>query len=197
MRYILLPISYLKRPSLVFALVTTSGSLIAYNMNLKARALVKMTAHSGDATTLDWHPTRPYVVATGGAGDRCVKIWDLESYLNFNKDENNMNVNQSTWTSRGESVGTEDSGDAESSRSVWTLLNLCCLFQPVSNWFFLVSLQPFCNIRTSISVCVADHFVDIIQQHECFAAQGQPQSNAPRSFHFGFSYSAKMETPCQ
>jgi hypothetical protein len=34
---------------------------------------VKIAAHAGDATSLDWHPTRPYVIATGGSGDRCVK----------------------------------------------------------------------------------------------------------------------------
>jgi hypothetical protein len=57
----------------VFALVTVSGSLIVYNMHVSSRALVKIAAHTGDATSLDWHPTKPYVIATGGAGDRCVK----------------------------------------------------------------------------------------------------------------------------
>lgn len=59
--------------SLVFALVTVSGSLIVYNMHVSVRAIVKIAAHTGDATSLDWHPLRPYVLATGGAGDRCVK----------------------------------------------------------------------------------------------------------------------------
>lgn len=57
----------------VFAIVTVSGCLIVYNMFVSARPIVKISAHAGDATTVDWHPTRPYVVATGGAGDRCVK----------------------------------------------------------------------------------------------------------------------------
>ena len=57
----------------VFALVTASGSLIIYNMHVPMRAMAKIAAHTVDATCLDWHPTRPYVVATGGAGDRCVK----------------------------------------------------------------------------------------------------------------------------
>lgn len=61
----------------VFGLVTGSGCLIAYNMVLPKRALVKMTAHGGDATTLDWHPQRKGVIATGGAMDRYVKIWDF------------------------------------------------------------------------------------------------------------------------
>ena len=57
----------------VFALVTVSGCLIVYNMFVPARPIVKISAHAGDATTLDWHPTKPYIIATGGAGDRCVK----------------------------------------------------------------------------------------------------------------------------
>jgi hypothetical protein len=59
--------------SSVFALVTVSGSLIVYSMHVSSRAMVKIAAHTGDATSLDWHPTKPYVIATGGAGDRCVK----------------------------------------------------------------------------------------------------------------------------
>lgn len=57
----------------MFALVTVSGCLIVYNMFVSARPIVKISAHAGDATTLDWHPTKPYIIATGGAGDRCVK----------------------------------------------------------------------------------------------------------------------------
>ena len=58
---------------IVFALVTASGSLIIYSMHVPSRAMAKIAAHTVDATCLDWHPTRPYVIATGGAGDRCVK----------------------------------------------------------------------------------------------------------------------------
>jgi WD repeat-containing protein 24 len=62
----------------VFALVTASGLLIVYNMFVAARPIVKISAHAGDATSLDWHPTKPFVIATGGAGDRCVKSkWDV------------------------------------------------------------------------------------------------------------------------
>ena len=64
----------------VFALVTKSGSLIAYNRYIAGRALLKTTAHSGDATAVDWHPLRPNIIATGGSTDRCVKVWDLEIY---------------------------------------------------------------------------------------------------------------------
>ena len=57
----------------VFAVVTVSGSLVVYSMHVAMRALVKVAAHTGDATSLDWHPKRPFVLATGGSADRCVK----------------------------------------------------------------------------------------------------------------------------
>ena len=65
----------------VFGVVTSNGNLIVYNMHVAVKALVKIAAHTGDASSLDWHPRWPFVVATGGSGDRCVKIWDLESSL--------------------------------------------------------------------------------------------------------------------
>ena len=49
----------------MFALVTDGGYLIVYDIRLFARPLVRIAAHSGDATTVDWHPTQPYIVATG------------------------------------------------------------------------------------------------------------------------------------
>jgi WD40 repeat protein len=98
----------------VFALVTSSGSLIAYNMNVKAKALLKITAHSGESTTLAWHPIKPDIVATGGASDRCVKVWDLESYLSMKKDDSNMSANLNTMTS----VMTEGSTESAASRYV-------------------------------------------------------------------------------
>ena len=58
---------------IVFAIVTMSGSLVVYSMHVTWKAIVKIAAHAGDASCLDWHPTRPYVIATGGSGDRCVK----------------------------------------------------------------------------------------------------------------------------
>lgn len=102
--------------------MTTSGSLIVYNQYIAARAMVKMTAHSGDASTLDWHPTRPNVVATGGASDRSVKVWDLESDLSMNykgddsnhNNSNNIDRNANTATSRGESIGTNESSNTVS-----------------------------------------------------------------------------------
>jgi WD40 repeat protein len=105
----------------VFALVTDSGLLIVYNQFVAARAMIKIAAHSGDASTLDWHPTRCNVIATGG--DRSVKIWDFERELSIlnNHPNNNSNHtnkeditsqmerNANTSTSRGESIGTNES----------------------------------------------------------------------------------------
>lgn len=62
----------------VFAMVTDTGALIVYNINVPATPWVRIQAHDGEASSVDWHPSRPYIVATGGAGDRSVKIWDLE-----------------------------------------------------------------------------------------------------------------------
>jgi WD40 repeat protein len=102
---------------LVFALVTRSGWLIAYNYCLAGRALLKISAHSVDATALDWHPLKANIIATGGAADRCVKIWDLEVFLSFLtpnnniKDESNLSTNANTFSSRGDSVLSESSGN--------------------------------------------------------------------------------------
>lgn len=124
----------------VFALVTVSGCLIVYNMFVPSRPIVKISAHAGDATTLDWHPTKPYVLATGGAGDRCVKstclcsklqsstlflvpesklvslcwsaVWNLESTLVMAKDDSNMAANSNTANSRSDSIATESSSDS-------------------------------------------------------------------------------------
>jgi hypothetical protein len=59
--------------SLVFALVTDTGHLIVYNINHPEKPWEKIAAHGAEASTIDWHPTRPYVIATGGAADRSVK----------------------------------------------------------------------------------------------------------------------------
>lgn len=82
-----------------------------------------MAAHSGDASTVDWHPVKPYILATGGASDRSVKVWDLEKELSILHTNHNapthsssreevthhLERNSSTGTSRGESVGTNES----------------------------------------------------------------------------------------
>lgn len=98
----------------MFALVTRSGWLIAYNLCLAGRALVKISAHSVDATALDWHPLKPNIIATGGAADRCIKIWDLDVFLSFlthGKDDNNISANANTFSSRADSVLSDSSGN--------------------------------------------------------------------------------------
>ena len=49
-------------------------------MRVTARPWMKIPAHSGEATTVDWHPTRPYIIATGGGRDRSVKSEYRVSY---------------------------------------------------------------------------------------------------------------------
>lgn len=57
-----------------FAMVTDSGALIVYDIHISHEPWVKeRSAHPGEATTVDWHPTRRYVIATGGGRDRNVK----------------------------------------------------------------------------------------------------------------------------
>lgn len=98
----------------VFALVTSSGSLIAYNIHLFHKAIAILTAHAGEATTLDWHPKQRGIIATGGAGDRCVKVWSLLDKLTMDKEDAYMSHNSNTVTSRADSVNTESSVDNES-----------------------------------------------------------------------------------
>jgi hypothetical protein len=106
-----------------------------------SRAIVKIVAHTGDATTLDWHPTRPYVIATGGAGDRCVKgtnkllvsakqnttcshhhdflllVWNLESYVNMNKRDENIAINSGTTNTVKSELSTNSDDSSETERS--------------------------------------------------------------------------------
>jgi WD40 repeat protein len=65
----------------IFALVTAGGTLVAYHRRVKVRSLVKLTAHGREASCLDWHPRLPHIVATGGANDGSVKVWDLSRQL--------------------------------------------------------------------------------------------------------------------
>lgn len=114
----------------IFAIVTASGSLIVYNRYVKAKYLFKGSAHSvgifkegwseqrfiaslpshsalfcvqGEASALDWHPNRPYLIATGGSNDRLVKIWNLESSLKLdgNTAITPLHDNQNTISSKG------------------------------------------------------------------------------------------------
>jgi len=83
-------------------------------MWIQHSTLIKMTAHAGDATTLDWHPRQRGIIATGGAGDRCVKIWNLLDKLNLEKDDSYMAVNSNTVTSRADSIATDSSTENDS-----------------------------------------------------------------------------------
>lgn len=58
----------------LFAMVTNNGFLVVHNMSLvnNGRPMVRIAAHAREATTLDWHPTEPYLIATGGV-DKTVK----------------------------------------------------------------------------------------------------------------------------
>ena len=53
-------------------MVTDNGMLCVYDVRLN-RPMIQTPSHAGETTTVDWHPTRKYVVATGGGRDRCVK----------------------------------------------------------------------------------------------------------------------------
>jgi WD40 repeat protein len=56
---------------LVFAIVTDSGFLLLYDI-MNNRPIVRIAAHAREATSLDWHPWRRNILATGGS-DRTVK----------------------------------------------------------------------------------------------------------------------------
>lgn len=89
---------------------------MVFNQRIPKSHLLKLTAHSGDATSLDWHPTNQYILATGGS-DRSVKVWDLESFfLDLEKpDISNIASNSGTLTSRAESINTDNSSETERS----------------------------------------------------------------------------------
>jgi len=98
----------------IFALVTSSGSLVVYNRFLRAKCMVKISAHNGFASSLSWHPTQKYTIATGGSNDRLVKVWDLQSSLKLDgpvmESSIHMSNNQNTVSSRGaESIQSMDS----------------------------------------------------------------------------------------
>ncbi|KAL7573899.1 hypothetical protein ACA910_001913 [Epithemia clementina (nom. ined.)] len=89
----------------IFALCTSNGCLVVYNRLVRARVMLKLNAHDRDATTLHWHPTRPYTIATGGSNDRLVKVWNLEHSLIVDQQQTmdsaaiNLSNNQNTLSS--------------------------------------------------------------------------------------------------
>ena len=65
----------------MFAMVTQSGFLVVYHILVSHRPTVRIAAHAREATTLDWHPTKPYTIATGGV-DRTVKGTQYQASAN-------------------------------------------------------------------------------------------------------------------
>ena len=79
----------------IFAMVAGEW-LLAYDIRLPNRPMIKESAHAGEATSVDWHPTQRYKIATGGSRDRCVKVWNIESGLNIYKQDDNASYNLKT-----------------------------------------------------------------------------------------------------
>jgi len=99
----------------VFAMVTDGGSLIIYNTHVSGRPWIRIAAHAGEATTVDWHSTKPYIIATGGGGDRTVKIWDLESKMDLDVIGGKITLSQNTLTTPSEHSWSVDSSNEDSS----------------------------------------------------------------------------------
>lgn len=57
----------------IFAIVTASGYLIVYNLRLLGRPWLKIAVHSGEATCVDWHPRRKFILATASGRERSIK----------------------------------------------------------------------------------------------------------------------------
>jgi len=93
-----------------FAMVTDSGYLIIYDIRVTARPWVKVAAHAGEATTIDWHPTRPCIIATGGGRDRRVKVWDIENLFCSRAHEENVEIK-----SNANTKGSDMSSSSEKS----------------------------------------------------------------------------------
>jgi len=88
----------------LFAMVTNNGFLVVYYTIVPHRPTVRIAAHAREATTLDWHPTKPYVIATGGV-DMKVKVWDLEDELslsNFDDNLGHIHFNQNQRSNRSQ-----------------------------------------------------------------------------------------------
>ena len=104
----------------VFAMVAGEWLLI-YDIRLPNRPMIKESAHAGEATSVDWHPTFRYKIATGGSRDRCVKVWDIESGLNIHKQDDNSgsdNVKTNSSSYRSENSESVSNTSLTSSEGV-------------------------------------------------------------------------------
>mmetsp|Transcript_15537 Transcript_15537/g.37268 ORF Transcript_15537/g.37268 Transcript_15537/m.37268 type:complete len:1079 (+) Transcript_15537:74-3310(+) len=100
----------------VFAMVAGEW-LCLYDIRIN-KPLVKESTHAGDATSVDWHPTQKYTIATGGGRDRSVKVWDVESSLNAYKEDDvsihNMKANSVSFRSdNSENLSTTSHDSSE------------------------------------------------------------------------------------
>ncbi|DAZ96278.1 TPA: hypothetical protein N0F65_008311, partial [Lagenidium giganteum] len=59
-----------------FAVAFENGIVQVWDIRKNTQPEIKFTAHKGLVLALDWHPTKPNLIASG-ARDRYVKIWDL------------------------------------------------------------------------------------------------------------------------
>ena len=95
----------------VFAMVAGEW-LLTYDIRLPSRWLMKESAHAGEATSVDWHPTHKFKIATGGSRDRCVKVWNIEAGMNIDKQEDNsdnLKANSNSYVSDSESASMTSS----------------------------------------------------------------------------------------
>ena len=99
--------------------------LCIYDIRIN-KPMVRESTHAGDASCVDWHPSRRFVVATGGVRDKSVKgllclssiydyrfvlhlkyysytsVWDFESSLNLCKHDDSsyfMKANSASYSS--------------------------------------------------------------------------------------------------
>jgi hypothetical protein len=99
--------------------------LCIYDIRIN-KTMVRESTHAGDASCVDWHPSRRFVVATGGGRDKSVKgvlclssiydlsfcstskcysytsVWDFESSLNLCKHDDSsyfMKANSASYSS--------------------------------------------------------------------------------------------------
>ena len=91
----------------VFGLIAGEW-LCLYDIRVN-KPLSKESVHAGDATSLDWHPTRPSILATAGGRDRSVKVWDCASQLCDGGEESQANIKLNSASYRSDKSGGDES----------------------------------------------------------------------------------------